>query len=155
MLPSINVSCELTLAFFFYPLRILILICVTYVIVFRSFRPLLLTLAADKATLIRERSWMQLNYSEPALVEASLALVSLHHAFTESAPVDGAVMHQVKAVRIINSRLNDPATAATDGVLGAVWTLAHCEVCFLQFLHLLKKLLTYLIIASSKEGGRV
>lgn len=100
---------------------------------------------------------MQLNYSEPALVEASLALVALHHGLTESGSVDGAVMHQVKAVRIINSRLNDPATAVTDGVLGAVWTLAHCEVSFLAISSLLAKEKTdvFGILASSKEGDRV
>lgn len=76
---------------------------------------------------------MQLNYSEPALVEASLALVDLHHGLTESASVDGAVMHQARAVRMINARLNDPRTAVTDGILGAVWTLAHCEVLFFLF----------------------
>lgn len=101
-------------------------------VVFRSFRPLLLTIAADKATLIRERSWMQLNYSEPALLEASLALVALYHGSTGgSGPVGDPDVHLGKAVRVINSRLNDPATAVTDGVLGAVFTLAYCEVSFL------------------------
>ncbi|QKX61890.1 uncharacterized protein TRUGW13939_09046 [Talaromyces rugulosus] len=94
---------------------------------YRSFRPLLLTLAADQATLIREWSWMQLNYAEPALLEASLALVAFHDSLTGSGSVGDVEMHQVKAVKIINSRLNNPATAVTDGVLAAVLTLAHCE----------------------------
>jgi hypothetical protein len=74
---------------------------------------------------------MQLNYAEPALLEASLALVAFHHRLTGAGSVGDAEMHQVKAVRVINSRLNDPTTAVTDGVLGAVLTLAHCEVSFL------------------------
>lgn len=99
-------------------------------LVFRYFRPLLLTLASDKATLLRERSWIQLNFSEPALLEASLAWGALYHGLTAcgSGPISDADMHQAKAINIINLRLNDPATAVTDGVLGAVYTLAYCEV---------------------------
>lgn len=99
-----------------------------YNLVFRYFRPLLLTLASDKATLLREPSWIQLNFSEPALLEASLAWASLYHGLTSSGSMINADVHQAKAVSIINARLNDPATAVTDGVLGAVYTLAHCEV---------------------------
>ncbi|KAL3706684.1 hypothetical protein TMatcc_007697 [Talaromyces marneffei ATCC 18224] len=94
---------------------------------FRYFRPLLLSLASDKATLLRERSWIQLNFSEPALLEASLAWGGLYHALTSSGSVTNADVHQAKAINMINTRLNDPVTAVTDGVLGAVYTLAYCE----------------------------
>jgi hypothetical protein len=99
-------------------------------LVFRYFRPLLLTLASDKATLLRERSWIQLNFSELALLEASLAWGALYHGLTacDSGLITDADTHQAKAINIINLRLNDPATAVTDGVLGAVYTLAYCEV---------------------------
>jgi hypothetical protein len=105
----------------------------TYNQVFRYFRPLLLTLASDKATLLRERSWIQLNFSEPALLEASLAWASLYYGLIGSGSVINADVHQAKAVNIINTRLNDPATAVTDGVLGAVYTLAYCEVSSCSF----------------------
>lgn len=104
-----------------------------YNLVFRYFRPLLLTLASDKATLLRERSWIQLNFSEPALLEASLAWASLYHGLIGSGSVINADVHQAKAINIINTRLNDPATAVTDGVLGAVYTLAYCEVSSCSF----------------------
>lgn len=100
-----------------------------YNLVFRHFRPLPLTLTSDKATLLRERSWIQLNFSEPALLEASLAWAALYHRLNGSESAINADIHQAKAIKIINTRLNDPATAVTDGVLAAVYTLAYCEVC--------------------------
>lgn len=52
----------------------------------------------------------------------------LYHALTSSGSVTNADVHQAKAINMINTRLNDPVTAVTDGVLGAVYTLAYCEV---------------------------
>ncbi|KAH8886249.1 hypothetical protein GQ53DRAFT_728038 [Thozetella sp. PMI_491] len=94
---------------------------------FRSFCLLLDTPASGTPMLIRERGWVQLNLAEPALLEASLALASVYRGFSDPTAVINANMHRARAIGIINSRLNDPVAAVTDGVLGAVFTLAYCE----------------------------
>ena len=71
---------------------------------------------------------MQLTYSEPALLEATLALIALYPGVPGSGSHRDAVVHQAKAIRAVNSRLDNPATAVTDGVLAAVFMLAYYEV---------------------------
>ncbi|KAM0345052.1 hypothetical protein ACHAPU_006938 [Fusarium lateritium] len=75
----------------------------------------------------READWISLLQSEPALVQASIA-IALRHSPSRQNPrgFQEAAMFKGKAIKLINQRLDTPS-GLTDGVLGAVFTLTYAE----------------------------
>lgn len=97
----------------------------TYTQVLRGFRPILDASAEGGVMTDKEAAWFNLVRSEPALLEATLSLAS---RAGNGIPTRIADLHTSRAVSIINKRLEQGVAALTDGVLGAVFTLAYCEV---------------------------
>ncbi|KAF7554810.1 hypothetical protein G7Z17_g2663 [Cylindrodendrum hubeiense] len=75
-----------------------------------------------------EEQWIRLFMSEPALLEASMAIAFRtapgHQSASNSRRAD---LHAFRAVSIVNQRLSTTSTMLTDGVLAAVFTLALSE----------------------------
>jgi hypothetical protein len=76
----------------------------------------------------REASWISLLQSEPALVEASVAIALRHCPWRQNPKgFREASLCKGRAIKLINERLNTPL-GLTDGVLSAVFTLTYAEV---------------------------
>ncbi|KAJ4256267.1 hypothetical protein NW762_009347 [Fusarium torreyae] len=93
-----------------------------------DFRPLIFPAGTGAPGSVREKEWINLLESEPALVEASVAIALRHcpkHRNTWG-PREAAI-RKGRAIKLINQRLDTPA-GLTDGVLSAVFTLTYAEV---------------------------
>ncbi|KAH7160733.1 hypothetical protein EDB81DRAFT_782868 [Dactylonectria macrodidyma] len=93
-----------------------------------DFRPLIFPTRAGCPGSPNERKWIDLVVAEPALLEASVAIGLRNcpgHRNTAYSRV--ADIHALKAVSMVNKRLDAPSTGLTDGVLAAVFTLALSE----------------------------
>ncbi|KAH7149898.1 hypothetical protein B0J13DRAFT_549044 [Dactylonectria estremocensis] len=93
-----------------------------------DFRPLIFPNRAGCPGSPNEIQWIELVVAEPALLEASVAIGLRNcpgHQNTAYSRV--ADMHALKAVSMVNKRLDAPSTGLTDGVLAAVFTLALSE----------------------------
>ena len=98
-------------------------------IVIEEFRPLIFPSSNGSVSSASEMAWINLIISEPALVEASMSVASLHWARGDSdVAIHPSDRHLSNAVAMINKRLDVAATALTDGVLGAVFMLSFNEV---------------------------
>jgi hypothetical protein len=76
----------------------------------------------------READWIGLLQSEPALVEASVAIALRHCPWRQNPKgFREASLCKGRAIKLINERLNTPL-GLTDGVLSAVFTLTYAEV---------------------------
>ncbi|KAF4455738.1 hypothetical protein F53441_1937 [Fusarium austroafricanum] len=76
----------------------------------------------------RETDWISLLHSEPALVEASMAIAMRHSPrFQNSQTRREASLRKGRAIQLINQRLGTPL-GLTDGVLSAVFTLTFAEL---------------------------
>lgn len=76
----------------------------------------------------REASWIGLLQSEPALVDASVAIALRHSPRLQNPKgLRDASICKGRAIKLINERLNTPL-GLTDGVLSAVFTLTYAEV---------------------------
>lgn len=75
----------------------------------------------------READWIALLHSEPALVEASMAIAIRHSpSLQRTQGIHEASVRKGRAIKMINERLNTPL-GLTDGVLSAVFTLTFAE----------------------------
>lgn len=75
-----------------------------------------------------EAAWLHLLQSEPALVEASVAIGLKHSPKHQYAwGHREAAICKGKAIQMINQKLDTPS-GLTDGVLSAVFTLTYAEV---------------------------
>ncbi|OAQ69394.1 hypothetical protein VFPFJ_10599 [Purpureocillium lilacinum] len=72
-----------------------------------------------------ESQWTALLVSEPALLEASMAIGVRHQA---SPSARESTWHAYRAVNLVNKRLNARPPDLGDGVIAAVFTLAYSEV---------------------------
>jgi len=77
-----------------------------------------------------ESQWTALLISEPALLEASMAIGVRHQA---SPSARESIWHAYRAVNLVNKRLNARPPDLGDGVIAAVFTLAYSEVGSLAF----------------------
>ncbi|KAF4343284.1 hypothetical protein FBEOM_2760 [Fusarium beomiforme] len=76
----------------------------------------------------READWISLLHSEPALVEASMAIALRHSPRTQNAQsIRESSLRKCRAIKLINARLGTPLEL-TDGVLSAVFTLTFAEL---------------------------
>ncbi|KAF4428910.1 hypothetical protein FACUT_9368 [Fusarium acutatum] len=76
----------------------------------------------------READWIALLHSEPALVEASMAIAIRHSPrLQRTQGIREASVHKGRAIKMINERLDTPL-GLTDGVLSAVFTLTFAEL---------------------------
>ncbi|PWI69339.1 hypothetical protein PCL_00986 [Purpureocillium lilacinum] len=71
-----------------------------------------------------ESQWTALLISEPALLEASMAIGVRHQA---SPSARESIWHAYRAVNLVNKRLNARPPDLGDGVIAAVFTLAYSE----------------------------
>ncbi|KAJ6445335.1 dihydrolipoamide succinyltransferase [Purpureocillium lavendulum] len=71
-----------------------------------------------------EGQWSALLISEPALLEASLAIAVRHQPGSST---QDAAWHAYRSVGLINTRLNAVPLDLSDGVIAAVFTLAYSE----------------------------
>ncbi|KAH8811075.1 hypothetical protein F5884DRAFT_265510 [Xylogone sp. PMI_703] len=78
---------------------------------------------------LKEADWFDLISSEPAMLEASLYLAANVHNVRVSKSSNSVVVnsHRGQAIRLVNERLNDLQTALSDGIMGAVFTLAFSD----------------------------
>ncbi|EMT69087.1 hypothetical protein FOC4_g10005188 [Fusarium odoratissimum] len=75
----------------------------------------------------READWIALLHSEPALVEASMAIAIRHSPrLQRTHGIREASVRKGRAIKMINERLDTPL-GLTDGVLSAVFTLTFAE----------------------------
>ncbi|KAG4263042.1 hypothetical protein FPRO04_13291 [Fusarium proliferatum] len=75
----------------------------------------------------READWIALLHSEPALVEASMAIAIRHSpGLQRTQSIHEASVRKGRAIKMINERLDTPL-GLTDGVLSAVFTLTFAE----------------------------
>ncbi|KAF6513540.1 hypothetical protein HZS61_006865 [Fusarium oxysporum f. sp. conglutinans] len=75
----------------------------------------------------READWIALLHSEPALVEASMAIAIRHSPrLQRTQGIREASVRKGRAIKMINERLDTPL-GLTDGVLSAVFTLTFAE----------------------------
>lgn len=98
-------------------------------IVLTKYRPLVFPASLEESDTPDAGKWFALMRSEPALVEASMAIAT--RCGSTSSPFQSsqrATMHTYKAVNIISERLDRAPDALTDGLLGAVFTLSYSEV---------------------------
>ncbi|KAH7215891.1 hypothetical protein DER44DRAFT_167376 [Fusarium oxysporum] len=76
----------------------------------------------------READWIALLHSEPALVEASMAIAIRHSPrLQRTHGIREASVRKGRAIKMINERLDTPL-GLTDGVLSAVFTLTFAEL---------------------------
>ncbi|RBR07949.1 hypothetical protein FVER53590_10822 [Fusarium verticillioides] len=76
----------------------------------------------------READWIALLHSEPALVEASMAIAISHSPrLQRTQGIREASVRKGRAIKMINERLDTPL-GLTDGVLSAVFTLTFAEL---------------------------
>ncbi|SCO57090.1 uncharacterized protein FFMR_14246 [Fusarium fujikuroi] len=76
----------------------------------------------------READWIALLHSEPALVEASMAIAIRHSPrLQRTQGIYEASVRKGRAIKMINERLDTPL-GLTDGVLSAVFTLTFAEL---------------------------
>ncbi|KAF5602778.1 hypothetical protein FPCIR_1741 [Fusarium pseudocircinatum] len=76
----------------------------------------------------READWIALLHSEPALVEASMAIAIRHSPrLQRTQGVHESSVRKGRAIKMINERLDTPL-GLTDGVLSAVFTLTFAEL---------------------------
>ncbi|KAG9495178.1 hypothetical protein J7337_013413 [Fusarium musae] len=76
----------------------------------------------------READWIALLHSEPALVEASMAIAIRHSPrLQRTQGIREASVRKGRAIKMINERLDTPL-GLTDGVLSAVFTLTFAEL---------------------------
>ncbi|KAF5567382.1 hypothetical protein FPHYL_3285 [Fusarium phyllophilum] len=76
----------------------------------------------------READWIALLHSEPALVEASMAIAIRHSPrLQKTQGIREASVRKGRAIKMINERLDTPL-GLTDGVLSAVFTLTFAEL---------------------------
>jgi hypothetical protein len=73
-----------------------------------------------------EASWVDLALSEPALLDASMAISLRHSPGVLATRV--ADWYTYRAVGMVNKRLDDSPEKLTDGLVAAVFTLSYCEV---------------------------
>ncbi|KAK2595408.1 hypothetical protein QQS21_006882 [Conoideocrella luteorostrata] len=96
----------------------------------RQYSPLVFptAVAASDAPLLV--NWVALLRSEPALVEASMAIATRHRKTSDLVQSSSAIatLHTCRAVNMISERLGRVSTELTDGLLGAVFTLSYCEL---------------------------
>lgn len=90
-----------------------------------DFRPILFAAGASSAVVLTAIDWIHLIRSERALLEATLLFATGHYRDVKFASPD---YHRARAISLINMRIDQGPVALTDGVIGAVFTLAHCEV---------------------------
>jgi hypothetical protein len=64
--------------------------------------------------------------SEPALLEASLAISLRHRSGVLARQTSN--WYAYRAVRMVNERLGEPREKLTDGLIAAVFTLSYSEV---------------------------
>lgn len=82
-----------------------------------------------------ERAWLDLVFSDSAVLEASLCVAETQRCLVQRGAVDYANVGRYKrnAIKMIGERLNDPALRISEGTLNAVLALAYSEVCHLCF----------------------
>ncbi|KPM41358.1 hypothetical protein AK830_g5175 [Neonectria ditissima] len=93
-----------------------------------EFRPLVFPAGNGLPGSVNEALWVRLVLSEPALMDASMAVGMRHWpGKTRGAASVCADVHMLRAVSAINRRLDAAAAGLTDGILAAVFTLALSE----------------------------
>jgi hypothetical protein len=76
-----------------------------------------------------ELAWLGYLRDEAALVEATMAIaVQNNMKLSKDARARASDVHALRAVRMINKRLDTSGAQLDDGLLGAVYTLAFREV---------------------------
>jgi hypothetical protein len=76
-----------------------------------------------------ELAWLSYLRDEPALMEATMAIaVQNNMKLGKDARARASDVHALRAVRMINQRLDTSGAQLDDGLLGAVYTLAFREV---------------------------
>ncbi|KAM5377904.1 hypothetical protein ACJZ2D_004808 [Fusarium nematophilum] len=88
-----------------------------------EFRPIVFPAGTGSPGSDNETAWVDLLLSEPALVEASMAIALTYSSRWDSREGD---VRKGRAIHMINQRLDSPL-GLTDGVLGAVFTLTFAE----------------------------
>ncbi|KAI9147183.1 hypothetical protein HJFPF1_13216 [Paramyrothecium foliicola] len=90
-----------------------------------EFQPLIFPCAGGLAGPAREAGWAILLTSEPALVEASMAVGLKHHPVARHTSfARRSHYHAYRAVRMINQRINAVNQILSDGLLAAVFVLS-------------------------------
>ena len=125
-----------------HPALLLYYLANTTYLVLGEFRLILFPMSVPSAAYKEtpENQWVRLVTSEPALLEASLAVGlgcdSGHARKTRLLSEDKAArwyQHNAEACRLINEKLSLGPEGLSDGVLGAVFTLAFgevsCQIC--------------------------
>jgi len=75
--------------------------------------------------------WMNLEFANEASFHAALAYSAAHLAYLRSEPTPTlAIMHNQKAIGIINNWLEDPVMMISDAAISAVLRLTSLEVGF-------------------------
>lgn len=78
-----------------------------------------------------ERAWLDLVFSDSAVLEASLCVAETQRCLVQRGTVDYVSVGRYKrnAIKMIGERLNDATLRITEGTLNAVLALAYSEVC--------------------------
>lgn len=97
--------------------------------VLTNYHPVLFPPITGNPPAVSEITWVDLLRSEPALLEATLSLSSRHQ--NKDSLAKEPDLHAHRAVSMISKRLGNGPAAVSDGVLGAVFTLAFSEVSLL------------------------
>ncbi|KAK5997683.1 hypothetical protein PT974_00038 [Cladobotryum mycophilum] len=97
--------------------------------VLSNFKPLLFPSIPSTPDSLHHTAWTSLLVSEPAFLEATLSLAYRYETRHRCVGANGLPpdIHIYRAIKLINRRLEDPSTALSDGILGAVFTLAFNE----------------------------
>ncbi|KAF4960136.1 hypothetical protein FGADI_1154 [Fusarium gaditjirri] len=94
----------------------------------REYRALIFPAGLGSPGSNREADWIALLHSEPALVEASMAIAIRHSPrLQRTQGIREASVRKGRAIKMINERLDTPL-GLTDGVLSAVFTLTFAEL---------------------------
>ena len=80
---------------------------------------------ANSLAVNPEGKWMSVALSDPPMLHATLCLVALHKLQTHGVPLSNSYFfHRGEAMRMITTRLSDPATATGDNTIGAIAILS-------------------------------
>ena len=98
--------------------------------VMQVFRPVFFSQNSTVYNNLEEQDWINLVFSDQAMLEASLCLAETHRQLLGRGEVDRTVvsLHKQNAMNIIRQRLSDPTLRITDGTMNAVMSLAYSEV---------------------------